>query len=351
MDEAINHRAKSLKTLELLELQVRTRRQLVADMNAELAVINQRVENNALIVDMLQSDLVQMKEEYAAMIRLAQVNSNAYDALVFLFSADNVTQAYRRWLYLRQYAQYRSKQLVTINAVSAKMQLNLSQLQEQQQAKETLLQEKQQELESLSKQEQQLDAVLKSFGLRQSELRQKVALQQQEEAALSEQIGQLLAGQAKKNLAGNAQAYASFDKLSQSFLAQKGNLPSPLKTAVISEKFGAHAHPVLPNVRVYSNGIAMTTSAGAHPIAIFNGIVTKVFEVSPGVRAVILRHGTYLSVYINLSEVYVHIDDEVKSGQELGELSAQSGFSVLKFQVWKENTKLDPEQWITPLMR
>ncbi|MFV0554568.1 MAG: murein hydrolase activator EnvC family protein [Mangrovibacterium sp.] len=342
INDASKSEQKSLEALRLLELQVRTRAQLIAELNQEMSILNQRIENNQTIEKMLQSDLHAMKEEYAAMIRLAQVNSNAYDAIIFLLSSDNASQAYQRWLYLRQYAQYRSKQLNVINSISAKMQLNLSQLAEQKKSKEVLLVQKQQELTMLRNQEVHLEQMLRSFGVKQVELQSEVSSQQAEETSLKGEIERQLASEAKKNFSNDA----DFDKLSKGFLSKKGKLSRPVVNGVVSEKFGAHSHPMLKNVTINSNGIEITTSAGTRPIAIYDGVVSKVFEVSEN-QAIILRHGTYLTVYSNLSEASVKVGDVVREGQQLGILSSKDGFSVLKFQVWKENAKLDPEEWIS----
>lgn len=342
INDASKSEQKSLEALRLLELQVRTRTQLIAELNQEMSILNQRIENNQTIEKMLQSDLHAMKEEYAAMIRLAQVNSNAYDAIIFLLSSDNASQAYQRWLYLRQYAQYRSKQLNVINSISAKMQLNLSQLAEQKKSKEVLLVQKQQELTMLRNQEVHLEQMLRSFGVKQVELQSEVSSQQAEETSLKGEIERQLASEAKKNFSNDA----DFDKLSKGFLSKKGKLSRPVVNGVVSEKFGAHSHPMLKNVTINSNGIEITTSAGTRPIAIYDGVVSKVFEVSEN-QAIILRHGTYLTVYSNLSEASVKVGDVVREGQQLGILSSKDGFSVLKFQVWKENAKLDPEEWIS----
>lgn len=344
--ETSQHKKKSIESLRLLELQVQTRTQLIADINNELQVINERMENNQLIVEMLQADLKLMKEEYASMIRLAQLTSNSYDALIFIISAEGASQAYSRWLYLRQYAQYRSTQLISINSVTAKVQSNLNVLSRQKIEKEALMQQKQQELQGLAEQEQKMEAVLSSLGSKQAELKEKVQKQQKAEAALGEQIEKLLAQEAKKSLAMKQDANTNFDELSAGFLAKKGLLASPIPNGVITVKFGSHKHPLLPNVQIQSNGIEITASAGVRPKAIYDGVVTKVFEVSEGNKALILRHGTYLSVYTNFSEVSVTVGSTIKEGQVLGVLSSKGGYSVLKFQIWKENTKLNPQEWL-----
>ena len=66
--------------------------------------------------------------------------------------------------------------------------------------------------------------------------------------------------------------------------------------------------------------------------------------------AVIIRHGKYLTVYQNLVNVRVKAGDNVILGQDIGDVyvdNGEGGKSVLKFMVYEEKKKLDPEQWLT----
>ncbi len=346
MEKTYESKQQSVEALRLLQAQGQTREKLLVDMNLETDIISQRIENNEIVISLLQADLKKMKAEYAVMIRLAQVNNSAYDALTFLLSADDASQAYRRWLYLRQYSQRRSKQLEVINSVSAKVERQLAQLNEQKRAKENLLNQKQVELRELSYKEQELEQMLKGLSAKEKEIKSRVASQAEDESSLRKEIELSLKGEARKNLAHNVEAYTEFDKLGSEFQQNKGKLITPVANGVITEHFGVHQHPVLPNIKVQSNGVEITTSPGAHPRSVFGGVVSKVFEVAGGNKGVIIRHGTYLSVYSNLAVVKVKKGDNVKEGEELGVLFAKDGLSLLKFQIWKENIKLNPEEWI-----
>ena len=137
--------------------------------------------------------------------------------------------------------------------------------------------------------------------------------------------------------------------ISDNFEQNRGRLPWPVERGMIVEKFGVHAHPVLRNIQIENNGIDISTTAGSKARAIFKGEVSRVFAISGGNMAVIVRHGNYLSVYSNLKDVHVKAGDKVETRQELGTIytDSQGGANtILKFQIWKENQKLNPEQWI-----
>ena len=60
-------------------------------------------------------------------------------------------------------------------------------------------------------------------------------------------------------------------------------------------------------------------------------------------------YSVYLSVYSNLSRVYVKAGDRVSTRQALGQIysdSEDNNSTVLHFQIWKERTKLNPSAWL-----
>ena len=68
-----------------------------------------------------------------------------------------------------------------------------------------------------------------------------------------------------------------------------------------------------------------------------------------GNMAVIIRHGNYLTVYSNLVNVAVQSGQTIETKQEIGSIftdTDEDNKTVLKFQIWKENVKLDPEVWL-----
>jgi murein hydrolase activator len=137
--------------------------------------------------------------------------------------------------------------------------------------------------------------------------------------------------------------------LSGDFSNNKGRFPWPVEHGVITDRFGEHPHPVLKKIMIQNSGIDITTQANENARAIFKGEVSKVVVISGGDMAVIVRHGNYLTVYSNLSEVYVKAGQKVDIRQDIGKIFTDKdddNKTVLKFQLWRESTKLDPEEWI-----
>jgi len=137
--------------------------------------------------------------------------------------------------------------------------------------------------------------------------------------------------------------------VSGQFEQNKHRLPWPVERGVITDRFGIHEHAVLKNIQVQNNGIDISTAKGAIARSVFAGEVSRVFMVSGGNVAVIIRHGKYLTVYSNLVNVLVKSGDKVSLKQTIGTIGTDAdddSKTVLKFQIWRESEKMNPEDWI-----
>lgn len=138
------------------------------------------------------------------------------------------------------------------------------------------------------------------------------------------------------------QSVSSADRqLNQSFEQNRGRLPMPASGRIVTH-FGQYNVEGLNNVRLDSKGINIKCGSGSSVRCVFNGEVSKIFNVM-GVKGVMVRHGQYISVYCNLSSVGVSVGQKVSTGQQLGDVDTGG---ILQFQLHKGFTKLNPEAWL-----
>lgn len=156
-----------------------------------------------------------------------------------------------------------------------------------------------------------------------------------------------------RNVADTKGGYAmtkAEKQLSDNFANNRGRLPYPVAGRhTIVATFGEQQHQELKYVRTSNSGIDIQTSPGADARAVFNGEVTRVFVVPGYNNSVIVRHGNYLTVYSNLSQVYVKAGDRVSTRQAIGRIYSDpedGNSTILHFQLWKEKTKLNPQPWL-----
>lgn len=136
-------------------------------------------------------------------------------------------------------------------------------------------------------------------------------------------------------------------RLSSNFVANKGRLPMPITGSYnVVGHYGNYAVAGLRNVMLDNKGIDIRGQQGCAARAVFNGTVSSVFQYA-GTYIVMLRHGSYISVYSGLSSVSVRKGQSVKTKDTLGAVGQDSdGRYILHFQLRNESARLNPEQWV-----
>ena len=128
--EYINHLLKetdqntktSINRLTMLEQKIRLQESLISNINSELTYLDSTIERSSKNLDSLNTDLAMIRSRYAGMIRYARRNQDTNNQLLFLLSADDFNQAYKRFAYLKQYADYRRTQAEEISALKEKLE-------------------------------------------------------------------------------------------------------------------------------------------------------------------------------------------------------------------------------------
>lgn len=351
LNEVQKIQKSSLNRVQLLNRQIEQRKSVINTINGEVDLYQQMIDNNTLAISLMESDIQSLKKEYAELIKLAYRNRNAYDQVLFLLSADNVNQAYRRYLYMKQYTNYRENQAGVILSIESVLNDKTQKQEEQKLIKLQLMNDTKKEASQLSQEKLEKNAELQKLQKQQKELKKKLDEQRRIEQQLEDEIERIIAEEARKSAkAGTKELQLTPEQrlLGDNFAQNKGRLPWPVERGVITEHFGINQHPVLSNVQVKNNGVSITTEKGSKVRAVFNGEVTRVFGITGGNTAVIIRHGKYLTVYSNLRETTVKKGDKVTTKQNIGTVftDPEDNKSILKFQIWLENQKLNPEQWI-----
>ncbi len=345
----------SISRLTILEQKIHLQEKLISNINNELGYLDSTIARTTQNIDSLNTDLILIRNRYAGMIRYARRNQNQNNQLVFLLSADDFNQAYKRFAYLKQYADYRRTQAEEITALKEKLNELVVSLNKRKADKEQLLSSRVSQSEKYAKQKAEQKEYFAALQKKDKELKKKLENQQKIALKLEKEIEKSIAEEARKAAAKTskvpgAKPSPELKILSDDFSKNKGKLPWPLQRGLITDHFGEHPDLVLKHVVRKNSGIDFTTESGAKARAVFKGEVTKVLAIPGGNWAIILRHGSYLTVYSNLASVSVQAGQKVDTKQELGTIFTDredDNKTVLKFQLWFENNKQDPEQWIS----
>jgi murein hydrolase activator len=348
----------NLNHLVMLNNQINRRENLLRTINNEISFINRRISALNHDIEELNRELKELREDYAALIRHAHRSRDNTTRMMFLLSSASFNQAMLRMRYLQQYARHRQQQAEKIEATQQELTASIASLEEERSRQQQALRRQQQELEELSQEKQSQNQTVTALQRKEKEL--MTQLREQERAArdLQAAIQRIIAEERKKaQEQARAEGRVTTDMfaltpeeqlLSDNFAENRGKLMWPVERGVITGRFGQQPHPVLPGIQISNNGIDISTSQGANARAIFDGTVSRVISVPGAYYAVIIRHGEYLSVYSNLSEVFVRNGQRVSMREELGVVATNSreAKTFIHLEIWKGNDKLNPAIWL-----
>ncbi len=129
----------SLSELKAVQAKLSARQSLIANINNEIDILEDRIKvaNNDVVE--LKTQLDTLKKQYAEMVRYTYKNRTSSDMIVFLFSSSSFNDAIRRYNYVKQYRNYRADQAVKITSAGKQLQNKLSVLNQQKQSKDFIL--------------------------------------------------------------------------------------------------------------------------------------------------------------------------------------------------------------------
>ena len=354
-------RKSSMDGLAILQQKIRQRERLVNNIEAELVLLDHEIKITGDSIFTLNVELKKLKEEYARMIYYANRNRSDYDRLVFIFSAEDFNQAYRRIKYFQQYSAYRRVQAALITSTQDALSLKEKKLENQKAEQKNLLVSVRQEKQQLISEQQDVDRTIQDLGLKERELKAALRAKEKAVAELEKAISDIIAeeirlaeerARAAANTTTTSGGFALTPEeklLSENFASNKGKLPWPTERGVVSSTFGEHQHPVLTRVKVKNNGIDILTAEGEYARAVFNGEVTRVISVPNFNNVVIVRHGEFLTVYSNLDEVMVTKGQNVTTKQRIGRIytNRSDNKTELHFELWQAKDLMNPASWLS----
>jgi len=351
LKETKSNKTATVNQLRLINRKINTRIDLLATLKSEVYHLNNKIEETESSIFKLDEELTSLKEKYIEIAWHVFKYKTAYNKLVFLFSAEDINQAYQRMRYLDQVSSYIRKEAVRIKEVEEVKNNLLEQQKAERLKKNKLLGNEQSEIFELEKEQAQKTIIKTNLQSKEKQLRASVKDKEKQKSKLARQIQKIIAAEiAPKKDTKTGKAYAltpSEKKLTSSFVSNKGSLPWPTQRGVISETFGVHNHPVLKRVKTKNNGINIITTKNSEARAVFNGKVVSITKISATNLAVIIKHGEYFTVYSNLDKVYVTKGDKVNTKDIIGQIHTNlKGITELHFEIWKGSAIQNPAYWV-----
>lgn len=440
---------KRLENLLILNSEIADKRKAIDTIRRDITTL----DGNIIVLDnqlkTLEKDLDDRKQKFQNSLRYMHRNRSIQNRLMFVFSAKNFTQMYRRMRFMREYAGYQRVQGEAVKVMKQEVSEAKQELANTKRQKNDLLYRGVQEQKSLEGKQEEQKQVVSTLQKQQKTIEGIISEQRKKDQALNAQIDRLIAEEvarakaraeaearrkaaeeaAKKRAAELARKKAAAEaarrenerriaeakareerakaearaaarksaeekaaaereareaetarreaerqaaadakvrekeiaevkqepkqesyfvstedqRISGSFESNKGRLPMPITGPYrIVSHFGQYNVEGLKNVTLDNKGINIKGQPGAQARSIFDGEVSAVFGIG-GIMGVMIRHGSYISVYCNLSSVSVRKGQKVSTRQALGTIGSEN---ILQFQLRKQVAKLNPESWL-----
>ena len=346
--ETSNARKASIGQLNAINKQIEARESLIQSIGQEVELINSEIGEVSTIIEALENDLVNLKKEYGSMVYIAHKASAGYNRLTFLFSAETFNQFFMRLKYMEQYSDARKNQVEQIERVRDALTEQKYSLENKNTEKKELLAQQVSENQNLLDVKSKRNRLLRELRNKESELKQEIVDNRKAVEKLEGMIAELVRIEMLKAKSGSAVDLSDMRMVTTLFEENKSQLDWPVASGFVSGKFGVHPHPVYKGIMEKNDGINIQTNRDETVKAVFDGVVSKIAILPPPFyEAVLVKHGEYITVYAKLSEVFVKSGQAIRKGERIGKvLTDKDGISEVHFMVWRNNQKLDPQNWL-----
>lgn len=391
--------ASQLNNLMVISSQITKQQNYVQSVHNEVSALQGDITSLQKQLKVLEKDLADCKQKYRRAVTQLNRNRLGQSKWKFILSANSFRQMSRRMRYITEYSKYQRAQGEIIRQKEDTIKAKRAELLATKQEKDALLQEGKEQQARLEQQKQDRQKVVNNLNAKQKQLQNTIAQNKRRQKQLDARIDKLIqeeiaaaerrrkeaearrraeaerkrkeeerrrAAANKKSSASNKKSSTKPSKpaertatprfyeednadraLNGSFQANKGRLPMPITGSYfISAHYGQYNVEGLRGVQLDNKGINITGQQGAQARSVFAGEVTAIFSLG-GMHNVIVRHGSYMSVYCNLASCAVKRGQKVSARQLLGRVATDaSGNCTLHFQLRREREKLNPEPWL-----
>ena len=332
--------------LNVINKQIRNRQSLISNLRSDIKVQSDEIVLIRNLIISLKRDLRILNNEYSDMIYSSYKSRSSLDKLTYIFSSKDYNQMFRRFNYIFQYSKFRKNQIIEINKVYEELEYQENNLSDVNKKQKKLLGDELSENNKLQKLKGRQRKIISDLNKKQRNLRKEIAERKVALENLDKLIRDIIRRE-KEALLKNGDDDINLLEITEGFEANIGKFEWPVKSGFISNKFGEHPHPIIKNIKVKNDGIDIQTSKSSQVYAIYDGKVSTVAFIPGMNNVVIINHGEYYTLYAKLKNLKVQKGDIISEKQVIADLVTNNdGITQLQFQIWKNNIKLNPENWI-----
>ncbi|MDT8400503.1 MAG: peptidoglycan DD-metalloendopeptidase family protein [Bacteroidales bacterium] len=345
LEKTSMEKSESMNELNMIRRKLSLRENIINGLMEEQELLEGRMELNKLAIELMENDVIILMKEYEKAIKHAQKVNKGNPELAYILSAKDINQGYKRLKYLQQVAKYRRREAEIIIELKNEVEENREKLEKDLIEISELKQREERQKNNLNREQRSQRDIISSLSRKERELKKELDDKRRIANEIEKEIARIIEEERRRSAMNEMTPEEAL--IGEDFAKNIGRLPWPVERGVITSQFGVHDHPVIKGAKINNIGVEITSGTRETARAVFKGRVMSVFGISGGNMAVIIRHGKYLTVYQNLVNVKVRPGDEVEAKEYIGDVYYEGeGKSIIKFMVYEEREKKDPEEWL-----
>lgn len=328
--------------ISILDTQLETKEILAKKLKSDIIQLDKEIYNYQIYHERLNTQLEYEKKKYSELIVQADKIKNSMYQNFDLFSFDNLYKSFRQFLFIKNLSDYRAKKIKRIKDIKNEI-ANVTVSLDESKNKRSILAERL--------------GVEQSFITKYKNNRRDIIAQFKAELANKSQDNtqpKIVQGDIYRpdsvSLAKASKASDTHNNVSEQdaflFEVQKGYLEWPVKNSVIISSFGEKKHPVYDKITIRNDGINFLVPAFSEVNVVYDGEVSKIVSLPTNQFAIIIKHGTYFTVYSGLDHIKVESGDTVQKGDVIGNFENYENKLILNFQIWQGTNKINPYHWL-----
>lgn len=328
--------------ISILDTQLETKEILAKKLKSDIIQLDKEIYNYQIYHERLNTQLEYEKKKYSELIVQADKIKNSMYQNFDLFSFDNLYKSFRQFLFIKNLSDYRAKKIKRIKDIKNEIANVTVSLDESKNKRSILAERLGVEQSFITKYKNNRRDIIAQF---KAELSNKA----QENAQPKVVQGDIYRPDSV-SLAKASKPADTHNNVSEQdaflFEVQKGYLEWPVKNSVIISSFGEKKHPVYDKITIRNDGINFLVPAFSEVNVVYDGEVSKIVSLPTNQFAIIIKHGTYFTVYSGLDHIKVESGDTVQKGDVIGNFENFENKLILNFQIWQGTNKINPYHWL-----
>jgi murein hydrolase activator len=342
-------KSESMTTIKIIGNKLVLRESVIKGMREEILLLMDRIDLNELAIGMMENDLIVLKNDYQKAVINSYKTQKGNPELVYILSAKDFNQGYKRLKYLQQIAKFRRKESEIILVLKSQIETSKARLQNDLSHLSELKRGEEEQKGLLQNEQEKKQQMVKSLIKKEAQLKKELEEKKRVALKIENEIARIIEEERKKAI--RADNTPEQKLIGENFVVNKGRLPWPVEKGIITSHFGIHKNAVLKYVEENNIDIEITSSGKVAARSVFQGEVAGILSISGENMTVMIRHGKYFSVYTNIVNIKVKKGDKILTKQEIGDVYSDPGNGnncVLKFMIFETNAKyLNPEDWLS----